>query len=63
MKLLVKHLKSVWKSAKKLAWALTVAFMIGVHNFYTGETKSKDDIVFQIEHDVEEEDNAPLNPK
>ncbi|MGY6743604.1 MAG: hypothetical protein ACXIUQ_12775 [Cecembia sp.] len=63
MKLLVKYLKSVWKSAKKLAWALKVAFMIGVHNFYTGETKSKDDIVFQIEQEVKEEDNAPLDPK
>lgn len=51
--------KSFWKSSKNLAWALIVAFMLGVHNFYTGETKSKDDIVFHIEQDVIEEDAAP----
>jgi hypothetical protein len=59
MKLLVNCFKSIWKSSKNLAWALIVAFMLGVHNFYTGETKSKDDIVFQIEQDSEEEDAAP----
>ena len=59
MKLLVKIFKSVWKPTKNLAWALIVAFMLGVHNFYTGETKSKDDIVFTIEQDAEEEDAAP----
>ena len=59
MKLLVKIFKSVWKPTKNLAWALIVAFMLGVHNFYTGETKSKDDIVFTIEQDVIEEDAAP----
>ncbi len=57
----VKLLKSIWKSIKNLAWALIVAFMLGVHNFYTGETKSKDDIVFTIEKDVIEEDTAPKN--
>ncbi|WP_373494806.1 hypothetical protein [Aquiflexum sp.] len=57
----MKLLKSIWKSIKNLAWALIVAFMLGVHNFYTGETKSKDDIVFTIEKDVIEEDTAPKN--
>ena len=56
---LVKSLKLIWKSIRNLAWALIVAFMLGIHNFYTGETKSKDDIVFTIEQDVIEEDAAP----
>jgi hypothetical protein len=56
---LFKFFKSVWKFTKNLVWALIVAFMLGVHNFYTGETKSKEDIVFQIEQDVIEEDTAP----
>ncbi|WP_373521818.1 hypothetical protein [Aquiflexum sp.] len=55
----IKLLKSIWKPTKNLAWALIVAFMLGIHNFYTGETKSKDDIVFTIEKDVIEEDTAP----
>jgi hypothetical protein len=59
MKLLSKIFKSAWKSTRNLAWALIVAFMLGVHNFYTGETKSKDDIVFTVEQDVKEEDAAP----
>lgn len=42
-----------------LTWALIVAFMLGVHNFYMGETKSKDDIVFQIEQETQEENAAP----
>jgi len=56
---LFKFIKSAWKFTKNLVWALIVAFMLGVHNFYTGETKSKEDIVFQIEQDVIEQDAAP----
>ncbi|RPA69353.1 hypothetical protein EF405_06020 [Cyclobacteriaceae bacterium YHN15] len=59
MILLVKCFKSIWQPTKNLAWAVIVAFMLGVHNFYTGETKSKDDIVFQIEQDTQEENAAP----
>jgi hypothetical protein len=59
MKLFVKFLKSVWKPFKNVAWALIVAFMLGVHNFYMGETKSKDDISFRIEQHAVEEDAAP----
>jgi hypothetical protein len=55
--------KSIWKATKNLSWALIVAFMIGVHNFYTGETKSKDDIVFTVEQEVIEEDSAPKGLK
>jgi len=59
MKILGKFLKTILRSIRNLAWALIIAFMLGVHNFYTGETKSKDDIVFHIEQDVIEEDSAP----
>jgi hypothetical protein len=61
MKIVVKFCLAFWKSIRNLAWALIVAFMLGIHNFYTGETKSKDDIVFHIEQDVIEEDSAPKN--
>jgi hypothetical protein len=59
MKSIGRMWKSIWKPIKNLAWAMIVAFMLGVHNFYTGETKSKDDIVFQIEQDTQEENAAP----
>lgn len=59
MNLVAKFFISVWKSIRNLAWALIVAFMLGVHNFYTGETKSKDDIVFTVEKNEIEEDAAP----
>jgi hypothetical protein len=59
MKSIIRLLKSLWRSLRNLAWALIVSFMLGIHNFYTGETKSKDDIVFTIEQEVIEEDAAP----
>lgn len=33
--------------------------MLGVHNFYMGETKSKDDISFRIEQNAVVENDAP----
>lgn len=59
MNSLIKFLKSAWKFTRNLLWALIVAFMLGVHNFYKGETRSKDDIVSHIEHSIYEEDDAP----
>lgn len=40
-------------------WALIVAFMVGVHNFYKQEMDSQDTIVNSIEIDENEEDSAP----
>lgn len=40
-------------------WALIVAFMVGVHNFYKQEMDSPESIVNSIEIDSEEEDSAP----
>jgi hypothetical protein len=56
----MKILRKLGLKCKNFLWALTVAFMLGVHNFYKGETKSKDDIVSHIEHHLEAEDDAPL---
>jgi len=56
---LITFLKSAWKFTRNLLWALIVAFMLGVHNFYKEEIRSKDDIVSHIEHDIYEEDDAP----
>ncbi|MCH6200977.1 hypothetical protein MMU07_15430 [Aquiflexum sp. LQ15W] len=58
MRIVAKFFKQVWKSIRNLAWALIVAIMLNVHNFYTGETKSKDDIVFTVEKVVIEKDAA-----
>lgn len=49
----------VFRSVKNLLWALIVAFMVGVHNFYKQEIDSSDSIVSSIEMDAEEEDDTP----
>lgn len=51
--------RAVFRSIKNLLWALIVAFMVGVHNFYKQEMDSPDSIVFSIEIDAEEEDDTP----
>ena len=40
-------------------WAIIVAYMLGMHNFYKGEEKTPDDIVITIELNEVEEDGAP----
>tara|TARA_R110000850_G_scaffold212410_3_gene338127 strand:+ start:1176 stop:1307 length:132 start_codon:yes stop_codon:yes gene_type:complete len=40
-------------------WALIVAFMVGVHNFYKQEMDSADTIVSSIQMDEEDEDSSP----
>ncbi|WP_343848677.1 hypothetical protein [Algoriphagus jejuensis] len=44
---------------RRLLWALIVAFMVGVHNFYKQEMDSPDSIVNSIEIDDQDEDSAP----
>lgn len=44
---------------RRLLWALIVAFMVGVHNFYKQEMDSADTIVSSIEIDSEEKDGSP----
>ncbi len=48
-----------YKYLRKLTWAMIVAFMVGVHNFYKQEMDSPDSIVSQIKMDEEENDAAP----
>ncbi len=47
------------KYFRKLAWALIVAFMVGVHNFYKQDMDSPESIVSHIEINSEEEDSSP----
>ena len=49
----------IFRPLRRLMWALIVAFMVGVHNFYKQEMDSADSIVNTIEIDREEEDSAP----
>jgi hypothetical protein len=51
--------RAVFRSVKNLLWAIIVAFMVGVHNFYKQEMDSPDSIVSSIEIDSEEEDDTP----
>lgn len=40
-------------------WAMIVAYMLGIHNFYRGEDKTADDIVITIEQIEVQEDGTP----
>jgi hypothetical protein len=46
------------QSLRRNIWAIIVAYMLGIHNFYKEEDKSPDDIV-TIELNEEQEDSAP----
>ncbi|WP_373400502.1 hypothetical protein V8V91_13290 [Algoriphagus halophilus] len=53
--------KQIFRPLRRIVWALIVAFMVGVHNFYKQEMDSPDTIFSQIEIDAEEEDSSPKN--
>jgi len=47
---------------RRTIWALIVAYMLGIHNFYKGEDKALDDIVktiYTIEHNEVLENGTP----
>jgi hypothetical protein len=44
---------------RRTIWAIMVAYMLGIHNFYKGEDKTPDDIVITIEHNEVQEDSEP----
>lgn len=44
---------------RRLLWALIVAFMVGIHNFYKQEMDSPDSIVSSIRLDEEQDDSSP----
>jgi len=47
---------------RRTIWALIVAYMLGIHNFYKGEDKALDDIAkspHTIEHNEVQENGAP----
>jgi len=46
---------------RRKVWALIVAYMLGLHNFYYGDDKTPDNIVITIEHNEVQEDDAPVD--
>ncbi|MEM6841029.1 MAG: hypothetical protein AAF632_02280 [Bacteroidota bacterium] len=44
---------------KRQIWAIIVAYMIGIHNFYREENKTPEDIVFTVEDYEEQGDSMP----
>jgi hypothetical protein len=44
---------------RRKLWAMIVAYMLGMHNFYTGEDKTVDNIGISIEY-VEVQENERL---
>ncbi|MDF2156289.1 hypothetical protein [Algoriphagus sp. CAU 1675] len=55
----MKRLFKIAKPIRRIMWALIVAFMVGVHNFYKQEMDSPDSIISSIHVDAEDEDSAP----
>ena len=47
------------KCIRRTLWGIIVAYMLGLHNFYKGESKTTDDIVIKIEVNEVQEDGAP----
>ena len=47
------------RCVRRNLWAIIVAYMLGMHNFYKGEDKTADNIVITIEHNEAREDGAP----
>ncbi|UZD21272.1 hypothetical protein [Algoriphagus halophytocola] len=55
----MKIASQLYRYGRRILWALIVAFMVGVHNFYKQEMDSADTIVSSIQMDEEEEDSTP----
>jgi hypothetical protein len=51
--------KRLMQWVRRKTWALIVAYMLGLHNFYKGEDKTPDDIMFTIEVNEVTENGAP----
>ncbi len=45
--------------ARRILWSIIVAYMLGLHNFYKGESKTTDDIVIRIEVNEVQDDGTP----
>lgn len=46
------------RSVRNIIWAVTVAYMLGIHNVYRQEDKTPDDIVITTEENAIQEDRA-----
>jgi hypothetical protein len=44
---------------RRQLWAIIVAYMLGMHNFYHGDQKTPDNILITIEYNQVEEDGTP----
>ena len=44
---------------RRTLWSIIVAYMLGLHNFYTGEDKTTDNIVIRIEVNEVQDDGTP----
>ena len=49
----------VLRYIRRKAWTISMAYMVGIHNFYKEEDKTPDNIVLTIEDSEWQEDNAP----
>ncbi|MGC3948370.1 MAG: hypothetical protein QM762_28345 [Chryseolinea sp.] len=50
---------SVMRWIKRQLWSMIVAYMLGMYNFYHGDTKTADNASRKIEVHEEEENESP----
>ena len=44
---------------RRILWSLIVAYMLGIHNFYHGDNKTKDESINTIEVKEDQSNGAP----
>ena len=52
-------LRRLVRSVRRKIWAIIIAYMLGMHNFYKGEDKTPDDIAITIEYNEAQENGTP----
>jgi len=53
------HLWHLIRWIRRQIWAIIVAYMLGMHNFYKGDDKTPTNSIITIEHVEVEEDDTP----
>jgi hypothetical protein len=44
---------------RRILWSLIVAYMLGMHNFYYGDNKTRDDSIITVEVKEDQKSGAP----
>ena len=59
MKALKSILYQLLNGIRRMMWSFIVAYMLGIHNFYYGDTKSPDDSIITVEVKEDQTSGTP----